>query len=185
MVTEITQYPARICFAANWQNYEILLILNHLQFISLIFTFRCFCLNCAHIKAFVQIDRETNQVMAVPTPVIGRNLQVLSDELSLGGAELKTIQNGETLTFVIDEEPVTMGIDLKSDTGIRFANGDGEQWRKEGKREWDKYTFGIYGCWVMDDDGNLDYVPEEEYTEELWNEQKKAAGRHAFAVARK
>ena len=105
--------------------------------------------------------------------------------MSLGGAELKTIQNGETLTFVIDEEPVTMGIDLKSDTGIRFANGDGEQWRKEGKREWDKYTFGIYGCWVMDDDGNLDYVPEEEYTEELWNEQKKAAGRHASAVARK
>ena len=139
----------------------------------------------AHIKAFVQIDRETNQVMAVPTPVIGRNLQVLSDELNLGGAELKTIQNGETLTFVIDEEPITMGIDLKSDTGIRFANGDGELWRKEGKREWDKYTFGIYGCWVMDDDGNLDYVPEEEYTEELWNEQKKAAGRHTSAVARK
>lgn len=50
MVTEITQYPARLCFAANWQNYEILLILNHLQFISLIFTFRCFCLNCAFGK---------------------------------------------------------------------------------------------------------------------------------------
>ena len=124
-------------------------------------------------------------VMAVPTPVIGRNLQVLSDELSLGGTELKSIQNGEALTFAVEDEPVTVGIDLKSDTGIRFANGDGEQWRKEGKREWNKYTFGIYGCWVMDDDGNLDYVPEEEYTEELWNEQKKAAGRHASAVARK
>lgn len=137
------------------------------------------------IKAFVQIDGETNQVMAVPTPVIGRNLQVLSDELSLGGTELKSIQNGEALTFAVEDEPVTVGIDLKSESGIRFANGDGEQWRKEGKREWDKYTFGIYGCWVMDDDGNLDYVPEEEYTEELWNEQKKAAGRHASAVARK
>ena len=139
----------------------------------------------AYVKAFVQIDGETNQVMAVPTPVIGRNLQVLSDELSLGGTELKSIQNGEALTFAVEDEPVTVGIDLKSDTGIRFANGDGEQWRKEGKREWDKYTFGIYGCWVIDDDGNLDYVPEEEYTEELWNEQKKAAGRHASAVARK
>ena len=139
----------------------------------------------AHVKAFVQIDGETNQVMAVPTPVIGRNLQVLSDELSLGGTELKSIQNGEALTFAVEDEPVTVGIDLKSDTGIRFANGDGEQWRKEGKREWDKYTFGIYGCWVMDEDGNLDYVPEEEYTEELWNEQKKAAGRHASAVVRK
>ena len=91
-----------------------------------------------HVKAFVQIDRETNQVMAVPTPVIGRNLQVLSDELSLGGTELKSIQNGEALTFAVEDEPVTVGIDLKSDTGIRFANGDGEQWRKEGKREWDK-----------------------------------------------
>jgi hypothetical protein len=54
LVTEITQYPARLCFAANWQNYEILLILNHLQFISLIFTFRCFCLNCAHEPSFVR-----------------------------------------------------------------------------------------------------------------------------------
>jgi hypothetical protein len=25
----------------------------------------------------------------------------------------------------------------------------------------------------MDDNGNLDYVSEEDYTEELWNEQKK------------
>lgn len=47
MMCILTQYPARLCFVANWQNYEILLILNHLQFISLIFTFRCFCLNCA------------------------------------------------------------------------------------------------------------------------------------------
>ena len=45
----------------------------------------------------------------------------------------------------------------------------------------DKYTFGCYGCWVMDDDGNLDYVPEEEYTEELWNEQKKSGERNRAA----
>jgi hypothetical protein len=25
----------------------------------------------------------------------------------------------------------------------------------------------------MDEDGNLDYIPEENYTEEMWNEQKK------------
>jgi hypothetical protein len=31
-----------------------LLILNHLQFISLIFTFRCFCLNCAHETTLVR-----------------------------------------------------------------------------------------------------------------------------------
>ena len=122
------------------------------------------------IKAFVQIDPETNQVMNVPTPVIGRNLQVLSEELGLGSAEIKTMQNGQPLTFVIDDEPVTVGIDLNSNTGIRFAQGDEQQWKERGKREWDKFTY---------DEGNHDYVVEDEYTEELWNEQKKSAQRNA------
>lgn len=105
------------------------------------------------IKAFVQIDPETNQVMNVPTPVIGRNLQVLAEELSLGSSEIKTMQNGQPLTFVIDDEPVSaVGIDLNSTTGIRFAQGDEQQWKERGKRDWDKFTFGCYGCWVTDDE---------------------------------
>ena len=95
---------------------------------------------------------------------------------------LDDISNGRPSPVLPVSMEVNEGYSIKSRT--RFANGDGEQWRKDGKREWDKYTFGIYGCWVMDDDGNLDYVPEEEYTEELWNEQKKAVGRHASTVAK-
>ena len=30
----------------------------------------------------------------------------------------------------------------------------------------------------LDDDGSLGYVPEEQYTEELWDEQKKSAQRN-------
>ena len=37
----------------------------------------------------------------------------------------------------------------------------------------------------MDDDGNLDYVPEEDYTEELWNEQKKNGERNRAAALHK
>ena len=51
-----------------------------------------------------------------------------------------------------------------------FAAGNDMVWKREGKREWDKYCFGIFGCWAMDEAGNLDYVPEESYTEEMWNE---------------
>lgn len=39
------------------------------------------------ITAFVQVDTATNQVMSVPSPVIGRNLQVIADEVSLSGPE--------------------------------------------------------------------------------------------------
>ena len=36
-----------------------------------------------------------------------------------------------------------------------------------------------------DDDGNLDYVSEEDYTEELWNEQKKSGERNRAAALHK
>lgn len=78
-----------------------------------------------------------------------------------------------------------MGIDLNTRTGIRFCHGDGEKWHEQTRREWDKYTFGCYGCWVMDDDGNLNYVSEDDYTEEMWNEQKKSAERNRAAALHK
>lgn len=134
-----------------------------------------------HSKAFVQIDEETKQVMYVPTPIIARNLKVLAEVMHFGTVEVNGMQHGEPLTVAVDGEPVTVGIDLHNKTGIRFCAGDAQEWKEQPKREWDKYTFGCYGCWVMDDDGNLDYVPEEEYTEELWNEQKKSGERNRAA----
>ena len=74
-----------------------------------------------HSKAFVQIDPETKQVLSVPTPIIGRNLQVAAEELHLGPAEVNSLQHGEPLTIVIDDEPVTVGIDLNARTGIRLV----------------------------------------------------------------
>lgn len=136
-------------------------------------------------KAFVQVDEGTKQVMYVPTPIIGRNLQVLAEELHLGPAEINGMQYGDPMTLVVDNDPVTVGIDLNARTGIRFCAGNEQQWREQTKREWGKYTFGCYGCWVMDDDGNLDYVHEDDYTEELWNEQKKSGERNRAAAVHK
>lgn len=132
-----------------------------------------------NIRSFVQIDPETRQVMTVPTPVIGRNLEVIKDVLGLSAAELNVVGKGEPLTLIMDDEQITAGIDLNDKTGIRIVQGDSQKWKEGTKREWDKYTFGCYGCWVMDADGNLDYVAEDDYTEELWNEQKKNAQRNA------
>lgn len=121
-------------------------------------------------KCFFQLDPESKQVMSVPTPVIGRNIQYISDRYHLTGAEMQKLQNGDVLTIIEDDEEYSIGIDLNAKTGIRFAAGNDMVWRREGKREWDKYSFGIFGCWTMDETGNLDYVPEESYTEEMWNE---------------
>ena len=128
-------------------------------------------------KRFFQIDPESKQVLCVPMPVIGRNMQYVSDRYHLTGAEMQKIQNGDVLTIIDDDDEVSIGIDLNSHTGIRFAAGNEAVWKRESKREWDKFNFGVFGCWIMDDDGNLDYVPEENYTDEMWNEQKKLGAR--------
>lgn len=124
-------------------------------------------------KCFFQLDPESKQVLSVPTPVIGRNIQYVADRYHLTGAEMQKLQNGDILTIVEDDEEQSIGIDLNSNTGIRFATGNELVWKREAKRDWDKFNFGIFGCWAMDEDGNLDYIPEENYTEEMWNEQKK------------
>lgn len=110
-------------------------------------------------------------------PVIGRNMQYVADRYHLTGAEMQKLQNGDALSILNDEdEEITMGIDLNSKTGIRFAAGDEQTWKREAKREWDKYNFGAFGCWVAED-GDLDYVHEEDYSEEMWQEQKKVGMR--------
>lgn len=73
-----------------------------------------------HGKAFVQIDPETKQVMSVPTPIIGRNLQVLAEELRLGAVEIKSMQHGDPLTLLVNDDTVTVGIDLTTPTGHPF-----------------------------------------------------------------
>ena len=128
-------------------------------------------------KSFFQLDPESRQVMSVPTPVIGRNIQYIADRYHLTGAEMQKLQNGDALSILnVDDEEITMGIDLNSKTGIRFAAGDEQTWKREAKREWYKYNFGAFGCWVVED-GDLDYIHEEDYSEEMWQEQKKVGMR--------
>ena len=103
----------------------------------------------------------------------------------LSSGEIKILQNVDALSFVSSDQMVTVGVDLRSKTGLRFAEGDAQKWQEQGKRDWDKFTFGCYGCWVMDDDGNLGYVSEDDYTDELWSEQKKSAERNAAVHQRK
>lgn len=132
--------------------------------------------NGSMVRSFVQIDNETNQVLSAPVQVIARNLQFISEDIHLSEAEFNNLQNGELVTFVRDDddEPITVGIDLNNRTGVRVSSGDAKMWSEQRTRDWDKFTFGIYGCWVMGEDGNLDYVKEEDYTDELWNEQRKS-----------
>lgn len=136
------------------------------------------------ISAFLHLDSGTKQVIIVPAEVIGRNLDLLQREYKLSNAELSCLKNGEPLTVIDNDDEMTMGIDLKSRTGIRFCLGDAQKWKQQENTVWEKYNFGLYGCWQADADGNLSYTPEDEYDEEMWNELKKKGMRQQEQHAR-
>ena len=48
--------------------------------------------NDSPVQAFHQIDSGTKQILSVPTPVIGRNLQIIADEFHLSTAEINCLQ---------------------------------------------------------------------------------------------
>lgn len=125
------------------------------------------------VPVFFQIDPDTNQVMAVPTDVIGNNIRVISDELHLSPAETTCLRNGKLLTAEYQDTLWTVGVSLNEKSGIRVVSGDEQAWREEDKRDYGKFNFGLNGCWIANDEGGLDYVPEDEYSEELWDEMKK------------
>lgn len=130
-------------------------------------------------QCFVQVDPGTNQVLFIPTPVIGRNLRVLMDNHRLSSAEIQMIQAGEPMTFMEGDEMVTAGIDLTEKTGIRMELGDAQKWINERQDGMDSYNFGLYGCWVKDENGDLSYIHEDDYTEEIWDIQKKVVAQNS------
>lgn len=134
------------------------------------------------VTAYFQIDPDTNQVMAVPIDVIDNNIMVISDELHLTPAESNCLRNGKPLTTEYQDTIWTIGVSLNEKSGIRVVSGDEQAWREEDKRDYGKFNFGLNGCWIANDEGGLDYVPEDEYSEELWDEMKKRGNlqRNAF-----
>ena len=135
------------------------------------------------IQAFLQIDKGTQQVIYIPTPVIGRNLQVIAYEFHLSNAELNCLRNGNPLTILADDDTITVGVDLNEPTGIRICAGDEREWSAEVKKDWEKYNYGCFGCWTMDEEGNLDYTPEEAYTDEMWEEMRRKGESRKSQVA--
>ena len=123
------------------------------------------------IKAFVQIDKETNSVVYTPTQIIGRNLRTITNEFDLSDEVIRGFWKGELVTIETigeAEKPasITIGIDLLSDNGVVLVPGDATQWNKIIHKAMPEYTFGNDGCWV-NRHGMLSYVPEEDFTQDI------------------
>lgn len=68
-----------------------------------------------------------------------------------------------------------------SDKGTLVVTGDAETFQKTVRHPIPKYNFGNDGCWV-NNSGMLDYVPEEYFTKEMYDEIALRAKRHGIVL---
>lgn len=128
---------------------------------------------------YVQLDRKTGNLMSVPADVIEGNIRVWVNNHHLMDMEQRLLRQGDPVELSYRGKPHTIGIDLNAPSCIRYAPCGQSEWEKDEEKEYARYEFGISGCWVFADDGSLDYIPEDDYTDDIIEEQKKRGQQNA------
>lgn len=131
-------------------------------------------------ECFIQYDENIKQVLAYPAFLIKHNISLLVENYQLSEEEKKKIESGKILELQIQNRMLTIGIDLNDMCGVRIINGNLVTWLEDAKVDHlPQYNFGLYGCWVADDDNRLTYVPEDEYTEDMISEFTRRSSANA------
>lgn len=130
-------------------------------------------------SVYAQLDEITNQVMSAKADIIIHNIDLYVESMKMDSSASQDIKDCKVLTIEGNSDDpqdiLTIGVDLHSPTGIHVSEGDSISWKltRFGEKL-PKYNFGLYGCWITDNDGRLDhYILEEKYTEEMLDEENK------------
>ena len=131
---------------------------------------------------YYQLDETTNQIVSCPKSVIEHNLEILTRQVGVPEESAKQLSTGEVITFTKDQGCVTYSVDLSEEKGIKMSRGNRlDENLNENKLP--RYSFGIYGCWVNDENNNLSYVNEEDYTDEMQDIQSEIAQKNKRSAA--
>lgn len=131
---------------------------------------------------YYQLDETTNQIVSCPKSVIEHNLEILTKQVGVPEESAKQLSTGEVITFTKDQGCVTYSVDLSEEKGIKMSKGN-SLYKNLNENKLPRYSFGIYGCWVNDENNNLSYVNEEDYTDEMQDIQSEIAQKNKRSAA--
>ena len=118
------------------------------------------------VRSFVQLDKDMQQVLHIPTQVIGRNIKAAASKFNLRTSEIDALLEGKRVTFPYVNGDVTIGVDFGSEYGLLSVKGDETDWLRLANSSLPEYSFGETGCWVSTADG-LKFVEEKDFTEDI------------------
>ncbi|GHT53664.1 hypothetical protein FACS189451_03900 [Bacteroidia bacterium] len=117
---------------------------------------------------YLQLDQQTKTLISTAAGNIYIPSQI--DNITLTKEQHEKIKSGMPLEIATETKTFTIGIDLTSISGVRFAAGDLKNWNLEKLIEWDRINPGVTGYWKTSENG---WEYQEQLEQEKTNQFKR------------
>ena len=127
---------------------------------------------------FLQLDQETKSLLKreVNKAEIDKRVDELEHvkDITLGQNQRQAIREGKPVELEVGDTKVTVGVDLRQNSGFKAIDGDMSEWKRQQEIKWDMVNPGQMGYWQTDENRwEYKQVQEKYKMPEAKKEEKK------------
>ena len=104
---------------------------------------------------FLQLDQETKSLLKrdIKTVELEKRMDELEHvkDITLGQNQRQAIREGKPVELEVGDTKVTVGVDLRQNSGFKSIDGDMSEWKRQQEIKWDMANPGAMGYWQTDE----------------------------------
>ena len=133
---------------------------------------------------YLQLDQETKSLLKrdVKQAEIDKRMDELEHvkNITLGQNQRQAIREGKPVELEVGDTKVTVGVDLRQNSGFKAIDGDMNEWKRQQEIKWDMANPGAMGYWQTDENRwEYKQVQEKYKASEAKKEEKKTVKEEA------
>jgi hypothetical protein len=127
---------------------------------------------------FLQLDQETKSLLKrdIKSIEFDKRMDELEHvkDITLGQNQRQAIREGKPIELEVGDTKVTVGVDLRQNSGFKAIDGDMSEWKRQQEIKWDMANPGAMGYWQTDENRWEYKQTQEKYkAPETKKEEKK------------
>ena len=113
----------------------------------------------------LQLDQETKSLLKrdIKTVELEKRMDELEHvkDITLGQNQRQAIREGKPVELEVGDTKVTVGVDLRQNSGFKAIDGDMGEWKRQQEIKWDMANPGQMGYWQTDEN-RWEYIQTQE-----------------------
>ena len=106
-------------------------------------------------EMFLQLDQETKSLLKrdIKSVELEKRMDELEHvkDITLGQNQRQAIREGKPVELEVGDTKVTVGVDLRQNSGFKSIDGDMGEWKRQQEIKWDMANPGQMGYWQTDE----------------------------------